>query len=182
MQEAVAEAKRAREAEPLSGVATANVVWKLYLARQYDQAESEYRKIAAWDPSDTGGYILASVYLQTARPREAIAELRKSAAESHRSILDLMYLGHGLGVSGARADGRKVLEEMLGLSRRRYVPPEYIAVVYEGLGERDRALQWFERAFAERSMNGWILPDPQLDGIRADPRFKSILRRMGLPQ
>src|ERR1019366_3289986 len=79
---------------------------------------------------------MASVYLQTGRQREAVAELQKDAAESP----------HGL---------KKVLEEILGLSQRRYVPPDYIAVVYEGLGERDRALQWFEKACAERSINGW---------------------------
>lgn len=181
-QEAVAEARRAREVEPLSAEFGANVVWKLYIAHQYDQAESEFRKLSGWDPNDTGGYILASVYLQTGRQREAVAELQKSAAESDRSLLELMYLGHALGVSGARAEGRKVLEEMQGLAQRRYVPPEYIALVFEGLGERKRALQWFEKAYAERSMNGWILPDPRLDQIRTEPRFKILMRRMGLPQ
>ena len=71
---------------------------------------------------------------------------------------------------------------MLALSQRRYVPPDYVVMVYEGLGERERALQWYEKALAERSINGWMLPDPQLDQIRAEPRFKEILRRMGLPQ
>ena len=180
--EAVAEARRAREVEPLSLVFGANVVWFSYIAHQYDQAELESRKLRGLDPRSTGGYILASVYLQTGRQREAVAELQKSAAESHRSVLELMYLGHALGVSGARAEGQKVLEEMQGLSQRRYVPPEFIAVVYEGLGERDRALQWFEKAYAERSMHAWILPDPRLDPIRSDPRFKDLMRRMGLPQ
>jgi TolB-like protein/DNA-binding winged helix-turn-helix (wHTH) protein/Tfp pilus assembly protein PilF len=180
--EAVAEALRAREVEPLSHVFGANVVWKLYLARQYDQAELESRKISGWDPKFTGTYILASVYLQTGREREAVAELQKSAAQSHRSLLELMYLGHALGVSGARAEGQKVLEEMQGLSRRRYVPAQYIAMVYEGLGERERALQWFEKAYAERSMNGWILPDPRLDQIRTEPRFQKLMRGMGLPR
>ena len=180
--EAVTEARRAREVEPLSPEFGGNVVWKLYLAHQYDQAELESRKLSEWWPKDTGGYILASVYLQTGRQREAIAELQKDAAESHRGLLELMYLGHALGVSGARAEGQKVLEEMQGLSQRRYVPPEYIAVVYEGLGERERALQWFEKAYAERSMNGWILPDQRLDRIRTEPRFKNLMRRMGLPQ
>jgi hypothetical protein len=55
-------------------------------------------------------------------------------------------------------------------------------MVYEGLGQRDRALQWFEKAVAERSMNTWILPDPRLDQIRTEPRFKNLMRRMGLPQ
>jgi TolB-like protein/Tfp pilus assembly protein PilF len=182
VREAVAEAQRAREVEPLSGVFSANVIWKLYLARQYDQAELEFRKLSGWVPNWTGEYIMASVYLQTGRQQEAIAVLQKAAADSHCSLLELMYLGHALGVSGARAEGQKVLEEMQGLSQRRYVPPDYFAVVYEGLGERDLALQWFEKACAERSINGWILPDPQLDQIRAEPRFKNLMRRMGLPQ
>jgi TolB-like protein/DNA-binding winged helix-turn-helix (wHTH) protein/Flp pilus assembly protein TadD len=182
VREAVVEARRAHDVEPLSGVFHANVIWKLYLAHQYEEAELEFRKMREWHPSFTGGYIMASVYLQTRRQQEAIAELQQSAAKSHRSILQLMYLGHALGVSGARAEGNKVLEEMQSLSKRRYVPPEHFAIVYEGLGERDRALQWFEKAFAEHSMNHWLLPDPRLDSIRSEPRFKAIMRRMGLPQ
>ncbi len=179
--EAVAEARRAHEVEPLSPVFSANVVWKLYLARQYRDAELESQKMSSWYRGFTGGYVLASVYLQTGRPREAVAELRKTATEWGRGSLELMYLGHGLGVSGAKAEGQQVLNEMLELSHQRYIPPDYIAMVYEGLGKRDQALRWYEKAFAERSLNGWILPDPQLDAIRAEPRFKMLLRNMGLP-
>src|SRR5207249_10586702 len=125
----------------------ANGMWKLYLSRQYGEAESESRKLTAWNPNFTGGYILASVYLQTGRQAEAVAELQKSVTESHRSALELMYLGHALGVTGSRAEGQKVLEEMQSLSQRRYVPPEYIAVVYESLGDRERPFQWFEKAY-----------------------------------
>ena len=95
--------------------------------------------------------------------------------------LEMMFLAHGLGVTGAQAEGEKVVQKILDLGQRRYVPPEYIAIAYEGLGKRDQAIQWFEKAYAERSMNGWLLPDPRLDHIRTDPRFKNILRRMGLP-
>jgi TolB-like protein/DNA-binding winged helix-turn-helix (wHTH) protein/Tfp pilus assembly protein PilF len=179
VREAVAEERRALEVEPLSPEYGANVVWKLYLARQYDEAQLEFRNLSRWDPYLGANLTTASVYMRIGRQREAIAVLQKDAEESHRSVLQLMYLGHDLGVTGARAEGQKVLEEML--SRRRYVPPEYIAIVYEGLGERERALQWFEKGFTEHSMNGWILPDPRLDQIRTEPRFKEILRRMGLP-
>jgi hypothetical protein len=75
-----------------------------------------------------------------------------------------------------------VLDEMRGLSRQRYVPPEFIAIVYEGLGRRESALQWFEKAYSERSIHSFILPDPRLDRIRAEPRFRDLMRRMGLPQ
>jgi TolB-like protein/DNA-binding winged helix-turn-helix (wHTH) protein/Tfp pilus assembly protein PilF len=179
--EAVAEARKARDVEPLSIVYAANVVWKLYLARRYDEAESEGRRIKEWYPQSNGSYPLASIYLQTGRQREAVAILQKSVAASNHSVLELMYLGHALGVTGDRAGGHQILQELLQMSQRRNVPPEYIAIVYEGLGERDHALQWFETAYKERSMNGWILPDERLDSIRLDPKFQDILRRMGLP-
>jgi TolB-like protein/DNA-binding winged helix-turn-helix (wHTH) protein len=182
VQEAVAEARRAHQAEPLDSVFAANLSWKLYLAHQYDEAELEGRKWDEWHPRARGDYILGSVYLATGRQREAVEELRVGAADSHRGLLELMYLGHALGVTGARDEGRKVLAEMQGLQQSRYVPPEYIAMVYEGLGDRERALQWFEKAVAERSMNIWILPDQRLDPIRTDPRFQRIMRGMGLPQ
>ena len=175
--DAVVEARRAHEVEPLSGIYSANVIWKLYLARRYEEAETEARRLNTWD-----GYILASLYLQTRRPREAVAMLRKGATESHAGITELMYLGHALGVTGDRAGGHKVLEQMLAFSKQRHVPPEKIAIVYEGLGDRERALQWYEKAYSERSINIWHLPDPRLDGIRTEPRFREIIRRMGLPE
>jgi TolB-like protein/DNA-binding winged helix-turn-helix (wHTH) protein/Tfp pilus assembly protein PilF len=180
VQEAVAEVRRAHQVEPLDSVFAANLSWKLYLAHQYDEAELECRKWREWHPRERGDYIMASVYLATGRQREAVAELREGVAGPEPGVLELMYLGHALGVTGARSEGQKVLKEMLELSHSRYVPPEYIAIVYEGLGERERALQWFEKAVDERSMNGWILPDSRLDPIRADPRFRTLLRRMGL--
>jgi TolB-like protein len=179
--EAVAEARRARDVEPLSAVYSANVAWKLYLDRQYEQAELEWRKsapsLAPLDPS----YVGASIYLQVGRQKQAIVDLQKGVIESHRSILELSYLAHGLGVTGDRAGGHKVLEEMLALATRRHVRPDSFGIAYEGLGERQKALEWFEKAYSEHSINGWMLPDPRLDGIRTEPRFKAILRGMRLP-
>jgi Tfp pilus assembly protein PilF len=180
--EAVAEARNAHQAEPLDVQYAWNVVWKLYLARQYGDAEEEARKLIVLNPRFTGGYITASLDLAAGRHAKAIAELRKTAEASHRGRLQLMYLAHALGVAGARAEGRTVLDELFSIARRDYIPPDYIAFAYEGLGERDQAIQWYERAVAERSMNGWILPDPQLDSIRSDPRFQNLMRKMGLQQ
>lgn len=178
-EEAVAEAQKSHEVEPLSDIIAVNVVWKLYLARRYKEAESEWHRQYGW--VHRGDYVLASVYLQEGRQQDAIEELKKGAAQPSAGALELMYLGHVLGVAGARPGGQRVLQQILDLSKQRYVPPEYIAIVYEGLGERNQAIQWFEKAYAERSMNSWILPDPRLDNIRTDPRFKDIVRRMGLP-
>jgi len=103
------------------------------------------------------------------------------ATETHHQALhELMYLGHALGITGAREEGRKILAEMQALSNARYVPPDFIAMVYEGLGDRDQALKWYEKAVEERSINTWVLPDQRLDPIRSDLRFQNLMRRMGL--
>ena len=181
--EALAEAQRARALEPLNHVFNTNVAWFFYLTHQYAQAERTCNISIEMDPNIPWSHIcLGSVYLQTGRHQRAIAELRQAVALSKRGVMELMYLGHALGVSGDRAEAQKVLEEMKDLSARRYVPPESIAVVYVGLGDRDRAFQSFEKAYRERSMDSWVYPDLRLDPIRSDPRFKDLMRRMGLPE
>lgn len=180
-QEGVAEMRLARQADPLDSVTAANLGWQLYLARKYEAAEREYRKWNEWHPRYRGDYVIASVYLQTGRSREAVDELQLGASETHHhALLELMYLGHALGVTGAHEEGRKILAEMQALAHSRYVPPDYIAMVYEGLGDRDRALEWYQKAVEERSVNLWVLPDQRLDAIRSDPRFQNLMRRMGL--
>jgi tetratricopeptide (TPR) repeat protein len=180
--EAIAEGRRARELEPLNPLVAANVGWVYYLDHQYGPAEVECSKVIELEPTYAWTHnCLGSVYVQTGRLQEAVAELQQGATLSKRGVMELMYLGHSLGISGDRAGAQKVLDEMKDLSRRRYVPPEYIAVVYGGLGDKDRAFQWWEKAFAERSMHSWVYPDPRQDGIRSDPRFKDSMRRMGLP-
>jgi TolB-like protein/DNA-binding winged helix-turn-helix (wHTH) protein len=182
-QEGVAEERQARQADPLDPIFAANITWGLYLAHNYEEAEREDLKWDVWHPAWRGDYIRASIYLETGRPREAVKMLQEEAAISHhQALLDLMYLGHALGVTGAREEGRKILAEMQALAQSRYVPPDYIAMVYEGLGDRERALQWYEKAVDERSMNIWVLPDQRLDSIRSEPRFKNLMRRMGLPR
>ncbi len=95
-------------------------------------------------------------------------------------MIEWRYLGYAHGIAGQTAEAQKVLRELEALSKRRYVPPEYVAVVYAGMGEKDRALEWFEKAYQQRSMHAWFLPDPRLDRVRSDARFRDLLRRMGL--
>jgi TolB-like protein/DNA-binding winged helix-turn-helix (wHTH) protein/Tfp pilus assembly protein PilF len=181
--EAVAESQRARELAPRIYWPNMQVAWRLYLDHQYEQSELESRKLLEWEPGLPWSYTCqASVHLQTGRQQEAVAELRKSAALPSSGVYELMYLGHALALTGARPEARKVLDQMLSLSKRRYVPPSFIAVVYVGLGDRDRTFEWLEKAFAERAMHSWVLPDPRLDPIRSDPRFQNLMRRMGLPR
>lgn len=92
--------------EPLCGIYDVGVVWFYYVAHQYDQAEAEYLKERALNPNFYRGYILGSVYL--GRQQEVVADLQKEATASYHGILELMDLGHALGVTGDRAEGQRV--------------------------------------------------------------------------
>ena len=88
-------------------------------------------------------------------------------------------LGYAYGVSGNRSGARKVLDQLMGQSKTQYVSPFYVAIVYAGLAENDKAVGWLEKAYRDRS-NAIVFSkvDPQLDGLRSNPRFQSLLHRL----
>jgi hypothetical protein len=86
-------------------------------------------------------------------------------------------------LSGKKAEAQKIIDELKNLSKRSYVPPYNIAVIYAGLGDKNQAFAWLERAYNERSFYlTWIKVDPHLDSLRSDPRFADLMRRVGLPR
>jgi tetratricopeptide (TPR) repeat protein len=90
-------------------------------------------------------------------------------------------LGHAYGASGNRSEAENVLAKLMEQSKKQYVSPFYVAIVYVGLGENDKAVDWLERAYRDRS-NAIVFSkvDPQLDPLRSAPRFQSLLRRLAL--
>ena len=86
-------------------------------------------------------------------------------------------------MAGKNAQAQKVLEELKGLSKQRYVSPYNIACIYAGLNDKDQAFEWLERAFRERAFFMTLLKtETVLDNLRSDPRFKDLLKRMNLPE
>jgi len=92
-------------------------------------------------------------------------------------------MGHAYAVAGRTKEARNELETLRVLSKRHYVSPFYMAVVHTGLGEKEEAIDWLEKAFQDRS-NGLVFlkMDPELDSLRSHPRFQELLRRIGLPE
>ncbi len=180
--EAIAEIERAREAEPLSLVINGSVGWFHYIDHQYERAIEESQRAIAKDPNFAWGHnVLGSVYIRMGRYNEAIDHLQRGLALSKRGIIEMTLVAHAFGVSGQREEAQKLIDELKGMSQRRFVPPEYIAMIYAGLGDKDQAFEWLEKAYAQRSMHPFFLPDPRYDPLRADVRFRDLMRRMGLP-
>ena len=91
-------------------------------------------------------------------------------------------LGHAYALAGKRAEAQRVLDDLLALSKQRFVSPYDISLVHLGLGEKDKAFEWLQKAVAERvGLLVYLKVDPLFDPLRSDPRFQDLLRRMGLP-
>jgi tetratricopeptide (TPR) repeat protein len=139
------------------------------------------RKAVELDPYYPVVYLfIGLIHLQTGELAEAIAKLNKAVSLSDAPLYRAL-LGHAYGLSGDRVKALSILDELDALSRRRYVSPLDIAVVYTGIGDRHSAFEWLEKACQERAMRIQELPDPIFDDLRSDARFADLMRRIGLP-
>jgi tetratricopeptide (TPR) repeat protein len=141
------------------------------------------RKKLELDPNFAFGYLwLGNVYGQKGMYPEAIAEIKKGVSLSGDAPEYLSTLGYTYALSGRRAEARKTLKQLEQLSKRRYVSPYDIAQVYVGLGEKDNAFDWLQKALADRSYELLFLRiDERMAAMRSDPRFQDLIRRLNLP-
>jgi Tfp pilus assembly protein PilF len=174
--EAVAEFKRAVALDPTSLLNNRSLGAAYHSARRYDEAIEQYRKTLEMDPNfRLVRANLGSAYLQKGMYNEGIAEFEKAGAVSR--------LGYAYAVAGRRAAAQKVLDQVIETSKQKYVPTERIALIYTGLGEKDKAFEWLEKGYEERAIGGppvGIKVEPEFDPLRSDPRFQDLLRRMNL--
>jgi TolB-like protein/Flp pilus assembly protein TadD len=181
--EALAEIKRAQELDPLSLIINANVGFILYNSRRYEEAIEQLRKGLAMDPNFAQVHeYLGFTYLQKSMFREAVAEFQTALKLSQGGLEVVAGLGHAYALSGNRAAAQKLLGELRERSSRGYSLPWVIAVVYIGLGDKDHAFEWLQKAVEERNIGlmEWIKVSPMFDPVRSDPRFTDLLRRMNL--
>ena len=180
MNEAIAEAKSAQDAEPLSLSTIANTCWVLFLTRGYDQAIDECNKSIEMDPSFAPAYVYrAMAYEQKGMFDKAIADL-ETARGLQPGPAFFGALGHAYARSGNKAKAQTVLAELKELSGKQYFPAYQMALVHVGLGQKDEALALLEKSYEERYP--WLIHlnvEPRLDPIRSDPRFADFVRRIG---
>lgn len=181
--EALSEAKRARELDPVNLRTNALEAEFLINAGQPDEALARCQRVFELDSSFWFAHVWASsAYIDKGMFDEAIAEARKARELSPTVSHPYSFLGYALAKSGKRAEARALLEELLKLSAERYVPPYYVAMIYDGLDQRDEAIAWLERAYEQRDLRMVFLKvERKWDNLRDDPRFQDLSRRVGLP-
>jgi len=179
--ESLDEMNRARSLDPLSISMNFSLGWRFYMAKQYDQAIAQLKNTIEMDPSFILPHIvLGQCYEQQKQYDLAISELEKAASMSHDSPPVLASLGHTYAVAGRTQDAYRLLGQLRSESEKQYVSPFYIALLYVGLGGHGQAIDWLEKAYADRSNNVIFLAvDPQFDRLRSEPQFQSLLSRIG---
>ncbi len=179
-EEGAAEIKRGLELDPLSLIINTSLGRAYYYARNHDLAIEQLRRTLEMEPKFAEArFQLGLVYEAKRMYAEAEAEMQKSA-ELFADPLMQAWVGRIYAVQGKRAEAERVLAELLEMSRRQYVPPYLIAIIYTGLGEKDSAFEWLEKTYQERSYYViWLKADPLYDPLRSDPRFASLLERIG---
>lgn len=185
--EAIAEAKRTAELEPLSFTGSSHLGWILYLAGRNDEAIAQCTKILNLDPNSfPARRYLGLAYEQKGMYAQAIDEFQKGVKISGSPLM-LALLGHAYAVSGKTKEARQVLSDLHDLSEsreaesRRYVSPYTVAAIHAGLGDKDQAFKWLEQANEERDV--WLMNlkvDPVFAKLRSDKRFQDLLTRAGL--
>ena len=123
-------------------------------------------------------------YEGTGKLPEAISEYQKAVELSNGDQGATGSLAHAYAVAGNRADAERILRDLEGKSKGSYVSPYILAAIYASLGDKDKAFQYLEKAYDERSLDpAWNLKsDLRIDNLRSDPRFQDLARRVRLPK
>ena len=181
-EEAIAEARRAKELDPLSIRIDIWVFNTLFFARRYDEAREvlkQMRELDAHHPLIL--YYVAQTSIATGQYTEAIAAYKEGIKLGDDTASTRIYLGHAYARAGQLEKARAILDELQ--RTKQYVSPAELAVLYVGLGEREQAFASLERAYAAHDLQlQYLGVDPTLDPLRSDPRFAELMRRVGLSQ
>ena len=182
-EEAIAEGKRSIELDPLFILYRAAAARPYYNARRYPEAIAQAKQALADDSTfSRARFWLGLAYEQTSKLPDAIRELEATVkyAGADSVPVYLAALGHAYAMAGQVDKARRLLA---ALQARPYISPVDVATIHVGLGERDQAVEWLERALKERAYGLVFLPtDPRFDPVRSDPRFAAVMRRVGLPK
>lgn len=178
--EALAEIDKARELDPLSLAINTGVGHVLYLSGQYDRAIEEYRRAVELDPNFMATHVwFGRPYLEKGMFAEAVSELEIAVRLSGESTLALAMLGHGLASANRQDEAIHILEKLMKRKKDQYVPSYWIAVIYNGLKDRQQTVAWLKKAYEERS--SWLVwsnVEPRFSWLKNDPDFALLMSAM----
>jgi tetratricopeptide (TPR) repeat protein len=180
--EGIRQLMRSQELDPLSPSGNNMMGVVLAIARRDDEAITTFHRVLDMDPSFLRAHIgLGLALSRKGKHDEAIAEFQKAVELPGGGASQLAALGYGYAVANRRAEALEIVEKLKERSREQYLPPTMMSFVYCGLGDKDQAMAWLEKAYEVR--DPWLTGlkvDPIFDSLRSDPRFVDLLHRVGL--
>jgi adenylate cyclase len=181
LDKSLAEMRRAAELDPLAATIVADMGLPLTLQRNYETAAAEARKASELDPNSPYVQALPGwIRIQAGKAEEAIPYYEKASVPGAPPLVTA-FLGFAYAVSGQRSKAQEVLADLDQMSRSRFVSPWCGAIVYLGLGDKQRALDGLEKAYEVRSQQlAMIKVDKIYDSLRSEPRFIALLKKVGL--
>ncbi len=154
-----------------------------YFGREYQRAVEECEKAEQLDPKYFMLHFIAGrAHMRLNNYAKAISHLKLARTGTGEMPLMDAALGLAYAVSGKKGLTAKLAEQFKAAAKTRYIPPTYFGMLFAGLGDKDKALEWLEKAFEERADGlTWLNVEPMLDELRPDPKFQDLVRRIGLP-
>ena len=179
--EALRESERARQLDPLSMIIAADNAVILYSSRQYDRAIEKFRSVLAMDPNFSRTGMVMNAYVEKGLFADALAEVEQRRRVYGDGPWSWSALAYIYGRSGQQVQARRALDKLQQLNRHQQIDPAAIAWGYIAVGDKEQALAWLEKAYAQHSNQLTTLKvEPGYDSLRSDPRFQDLLRRVGL--
>ncbi len=180
--EALDSMKKAHELEPFSLIISSEVGWVLHHAGNYDEAIKQFEKTAELDPNFVRvHFFLGRSFEQKKLYEKAIESTKKAIEISGGNTLFKASLAHIYASAGRKAEAEKILKELQKHSDKDYVSPFAFALVYAGLDEKEKSLDWLEKAFEQRDTILFnYIRDPQLKSLQNEKRFADLLEKVGL--
>lgn len=184
--EGITENKRAQDLDPLSPMIAGDLGYEYMVAQRYDDSILQCKKAIDLEPSAMWLHaMLAWAYARKGDYVQAISEHEKLGSQGQEVSAENQLTASGLGwiyaIAGKRRDAERVIEQFNSLSSTTTVDPYWVAAIYAGLGNRNRAFELLEESYRQHSANlAYIKPDPFWNNLRSDSRYPDLLRRMGL--
>ncbi len=182
--EAFAEITRAKELDPLSRAINLNMGDALYYLGEYDKAIEQFQKIVELDPKFAFVYpSLAEAYQRKSKYDEALTSAEKYGELSTKPLETKLYKAEILASKRDTIESRKLLAEVEENYAREVLSPFKIGIVHLLLGETNLCFEWLNKAYNEHDPNIMLMNvEPELEAVKGDPRFLSLLEKVGLSE
>ena len=182
--EAYDQGRHALEIDPVSPLSNLVLGWAFLSGGRIDDAIQQFSKAVELNPSDAWAHIgLGRAYLGKGMGQRAIEEMEVTHRGEPDHPIVLGLLGYGYAVTGRRGDALKTLQDLDEIEKKHYVSRIARVYVYAGLGDKDKAFEWLEKAYQERSDSlAWFRKDPESKSLQADPHFAVLMRKIGFTE